>query len=67
MTSRIQSYCDRTLRLVAGVMSGTSLDGIDVAFVEISGAGIGLTMSLRSFSAVPFDEEMRGRLLSSTT
>ncbi len=47
-------------------MSGTSLDGIDVAFVEISGAGIGLTMSLRSFSAVPFDEEMRGRLLTAS-
>jgi anhydro-N-acetylmuramic acid kinase len=60
----ITSYREKKTRLVAGVMSGTSLDGIDVAFVEIAGSGEGLRHSLRGYREAPIDPIMRGRLLS---
>lgn len=47
-------------------MSGTSLDGIDVAICEITGTGPELTQSLVGFACIPFDERMRRRLLQAS-
>lgn len=44
---------------VAGIMSGTSLDGIDVAVVDIRGRKI----DVASFRTFPYPEEVRRRLL----
>ena len=49
--------------LIAGVMSGTSLDGIDVAFVEISGNPAIPDYRLRSFYSVSYDSTIREQLL----
>ena len=50
---------------VAGVMSGTSLDGIDVAIVEINGTRV----STIGFQPTPYSEEVRRAILgvSNTT
>jgi anhydro-N-acetylmuramic acid kinase len=64
MTSRLDAYRSNPTRLVAGVMSGTSLDAIDVAFVEISGTGASLRHRLVAFHSREFDEAMRERLLA---
>ena len=50
---------------VAGVMSGTSLDGIDVAIVEIHGRRV----STIGFQSTPYSEEVRRAILgvSNTT
>jgi len=45
---------------VVGVMSGTSLDGIDVAIVDISGKKI----DCRAFHSVPYPKAVREALLS---
>ena len=45
---------------VAGVMSGTSLDGIDVAVVEIHGRRVSTIGS----QSTPYPEEVRGALLA---
>jgi anhydro-N-acetylmuramic acid kinase len=45
---------------VAGIMSGTSLDGIDVAIVEIRGRGI----ETIGFQSTPFAGGLRQRLLA---
>jgi anhydro-N-acetylmuramic acid kinase len=45
---------------VAGVMSGTSLDGIDVAIVEIAGRHI----STIGFQSTPYSAEMRAAILA---
>jgi anhydro-N-acetylmuramic acid kinase len=47
---------------VAGIMSGTSLDGIDVAVVEIRGRGI----QTIGFLSVPYAPKLRQRLLDCT-
>ena len=49
--------------LVLGLMSGTSVDGIDAALVEIDGAPPSLhTIKLLSFTCVPFDAAQRARI-----
>lgn len=67
MESRIETYRKKEKRLVAGVMSGTSLDGIDVAFVEISGAGTDIGVRLRGYASIPIDQALKGRLLDASS
>jgi anhydro-N-acetylmuramic acid kinase len=61
--SLIESFRSSAPRLVVGVMSGTSLDGVDVAFVEISSTGSTLKQHLRGFSCIPYPQELKQRLL----
>ena len=49
--------------LVVGLMSGTSLDGIDAGLVEVHGAGDWLRHSLRAFITVPWPAGLRERLV----
>jgi anhydro-N-acetylmuramic acid kinase len=46
-------------RRVIGLMSGTSVDGIDAAAVEITGTGDVMTPRLVSFVTIPFDPGLR--------
>ena len=45
--------------LIAGLMSGTSADGVDAALVEIEGEGRQTKIELREFLCVPYSKEMR--------
>ena len=45
---------------VAGVMSGTSLDGIDVAIIQINGSRV----STIGFQSTPYSEEVRRAILA---
>ncbi len=47
---------------IAGVMSGTSLDGIDVALVHIEGSGVGSKVELIHFTTVPFCNDMKNEI-----
>lgn len=49
--------------LVAGIMSGTSLDGIDTALVEIAGSGSSAKVKLIAFTSLPFPRKVRQQLL----
>ncbi len=50
--------------LVAGIMSGTSADGIDVALVEINGRGWNTRFHLRAHHSFPYPVAVRRRILS---
>lgn len=49
---------------VAGLMSGTSLDGIDVAIVDIEGRGWHKRISTVAFHTTPYPERVRRAILS---
>jgi anhydro-N-acetylmuramic acid kinase len=51
-------------RLVVGLMTGTSLDGVDAALVEIIGSGLFTRIKLMHFVSVPFDSAVREELLN---
>jgi len=45
-----------------GLMSGTSLDGIDAALVEIAPRGSGYALEVLRFQTYPFDDGVRAKL-----
>lgn len=47
---------------IAGVMSGTSLDGIDVALVRIEGSGVESKVELIHFTTVPFRNDIKSEI-----
>ncbi|HVT03264.1 MAG TPA: anhydro-N-acetylmuramic acid kinase [Thermoanaerobaculia bacterium] len=49
-------------RTVLGLMSGTSVDGIDAAVVDIEGGGATARTSLRCFRSYPFPSGIRSRI-----
>lgn len=50
--------------LAVGLMSGTSLDGVDAALVEILPRGEGYEVTLRKFFTQPFERDLRDALLA---
>ncbi|MGB6519839.1 MAG: anhydro-N-acetylmuramic acid kinase [Candidatus Cybelea sp.] len=50
--------------LAVGLMSGTSLDGVDAALVEILPRGAGYDVRLRKFLTRPFERDLRDALLA---
>ena len=48
--------------LILGMISGTSVDGIDAALVDIQGSPPDLNVSLLSFTCVPFTQEQRRQI-----
>src|SRR3954470_21415202 len=51
-------------RLIAGAMSGTSGDGVDVAITAITGRGLAMSAKLVRHHHVPYDAELRKLLFA---
>ncbi len=52
------------MRLVAGAMSGTSADGVDVAIARIAGRGLGMRAELLAHHAHPYPAELKQRIFA---
>jgi anhydro-N-acetylmuramic acid kinase len=60
---RLHRLSAKPSRLVAGLMSGTSLDGVDAAVARISGSGQEIKVEQLAFVSEPYPEELRALLL----
>lgn len=58
----IGSYASKAEKWVIGLMSGTSLDGVDAALVRLSGCGLDTKVELVHFASRAYDPEIRERL-----
>ncbi|MBW3535622.1 MAG: anhydro-N-acetylmuramic acid kinase, partial [Gemmatimonadetes bacterium] len=47
---------------IVGLMSGTSMDGIDAALLELDDGPDGIRWSLLEFRSEAYDDERRGRI-----
>lgn len=53
----------KKIRLGVGVLSGTSLDGIDAGLVKLSGSGERTKVNLLAFKTYPFEKAVRENML----
>jgi len=49
-------------RTIVGLMSGTSLDGLDVALCKISGSGTNTVVQLKEFTTIPYSETVKNEI-----
>ncbi len=61
---RLKTLWQKPSRLVIGMMSGTSADGVDAALCRIHGSGLDTKVELLSFLYAPFEDRVRERILA---
>lgn len=61
--ARLQKISDKTSRRIIGLMSGTSLDGLDIALCKITGSGKSTRVKLEDFKTVNYEQNFRDRVL----
>jgi anhydro-N-acetylmuramic acid kinase len=62
MNTNIKSLyriAQKPIRTIIGLMSGTSLDGLDVALCKISGAEKNTAVTLQKFKTIPYSEVIK--------
>ena len=56
----------KNTRIVAGLMSGTSLDGVDAALARLTGSGKDQEIELLDFVSIPYQDSLRALLLKNS-
>lgn len=64
---RLAAIARKDSRLIIGLMSGTSLDGLDIALCRIQGNGFDTELSLTQFLTVPYDQAFQQRIRQSAS
>lgn len=60
--ARVCQIAQQPSRRIVGLMSGTSLDGLDVALCRLTGHGAATQLALEHFATVPYGDEVRRRI-----
>ena len=58
----LYSIAQKPTRTIIGLMSGTSLDGLDLALCEISGASKNTVVHLKEFKTIPYSEAIKAEI-----
>ena len=59
---RLFAIAQKPERRIVGLMSGTSLDGLDVALCRITGSGPATSVTLERFTTVPYDDQFKNEV-----
>ena len=59
---RLNRIATKGSRNIIGLMSGTSMDGLDIALCKVSGHGLKTRMSLLNFETITYTSEIRRRI-----
>lgn len=60
--ARLLQIARQPSRRIIGLMSGTSLDGLDVALCRLEGSGPATRLTLEQFLTLPYDDDARQRI-----
>lgn len=60
--ARLAQLAQQPGRRIIGLMSGTSLDGLDVALCRLHGHGLATRLALEEFTTVPYPTDVRQRI-----
>ncbi len=59
---RLYSIAQKPVRHIIGLMSGTSMDGLDVAFVRLEGSGSKTKIALLNFETLDYTEGIKNEI-----
>lgn len=59
---RLYDIAQKPKKLIIGLMSGTSLDGLDIAICQIAGNGLQTKMELLEFETIPYTDEFKSEV-----
>jgi anhydro-N-acetylmuramic acid kinase len=62
--SKLAGIASAPTRVIAGLMSGTSLDGLDIALCEFSGSGLDTQFKMLHFITFPYPDALKEQLKS---
>lgn len=60
----LANLSQKSERFIIGLMSGTSLDGLDIAFCNISGSGLSTQVSVLDYETIPYSNDFKNDLRS---
>lgn len=61
---KLYEIAQKPKRTILGLMSGTSLDGLDIALCEFEGTGKATQFKLRAFTTVPYQLQLKNEIRS---
>ncbi len=62
--AKLYAIANKPERLIIGLMSGTSVDGLDVALCRFSGSGTATSITLLQFETVAYDSDFKAEIKS---
>ncbi len=56
---RLYQVSNKQRRRIIGLMSGTSLDGLDIALCSIKNSGYDTQLEVEKFETIPYDDDLK--------